>query len=83
MASKPNEVIAAFNSLGSIVPPPSVSNKSNASLISNISSSLINLINFNIYIYTVSPGLSYYFGLNPLGTFLYFDAIIIFKNIYN
>ena len=63
MASNPKEVIAALSSFGSIVPPPSVSKRSKASFISNISSS-------------VSPGLSYDFGLNPLGTFLYFDAII-------
>ena len=46
LASNPRLCMAAFNSLGSIVPLPSVSKRSKASLISSISSS-------------VSPGRSY------------------------
>lgn len=47
LVSKPRLYIAAFNSLGSTHPVPSVSNKLKASLISSISSS-------------VKPGLQFY-----------------------
>lgn len=69
LLSNPRLYIAAFNSLGSIIPEPSVSNKLNASLISSISSS-------------VSPGLSKAFLLT--GDFyapipLFAPALCIFK----
>ena len=56
-----------ISTLESTYPFPSVSNKSNASLISKISSS-------------VRPGLSYYLGLNPLFLSIIFKFnILLFK----
>jgi hypothetical protein len=58
--------MAAFNSFGSIVPEPSVSNKLNASRISSISSSL-------------KPGLSYVFAARlvpPVLPFVAYPGIV-------